>query len=61
MVERGKILMVTEDGYIVASLDRDGIVTPPIKPTDDAEYAVGDLVYFLIFSDGTGKVLFPVD
>ena len=61
MVERGKILMVTEDGYIVGSLDREGIVTPPIKPTDDATYAVGDLVYFLIFSDGTGKVLFPVD
>ena len=31
MLERGKIQSITDDGYIVASLDRDGIVTPPIR------------------------------
>lgn len=30
MLERGKILAITDSGYIIQSLDRDGIITPPI-------------------------------
>lgn len=60
MVERGIIKAVSDDGYIVASLDRNGIVTPPIKAADEQVFDVGDMVYFLFFTDGTGKILFPV-
>lgn len=56
-IERGKILIATEAGYTVQSLDRDGIVTPPIQPTDDSTYTVDDMVYFFLFRDGTGKIL----
>ncbi len=56
-IERGKILTATEAGYTVQSLDRDGIMTPPIQPTDDSTYTVDDMVYFFLFRDGTGKIL----
>lgn len=57
-IERGYILDVTADGgYYVASYDREGIETPPIKPINDNTYAKGDLVYFFLFPDGTGKII----
>lgn len=57
-IERGYILDVTVDGgYYVASYDREGIETPPIKPINDNTYAKGDLVYFFLFPDGTGKII----
>lgn len=61
MIERGKVLTASNGKYTIASLDRDGIVTPPISAagTNDT-YSVGDMVYYLIFSDGTGKILFAV-
>lgn len=56
-VERGRVLTATAEGYIVASYDRDGIETPPIKPINDNTYTTGDLVYFFLFRDGTGKII----
>jgi len=56
-MERGKITAVSEDGYTVASFDRDGIVSPPIDDINEGVYAVGDIVYFFLFSDGTGKIM----
>lgn len=60
MIERGRIETADNGLYTVASLDRDGIVSLPISPADDAVYQVGDLVYFVIFKDGTGKILFAL-
>lgn len=57
-IERGYILDAAADGgYYVASYDREGIETPPIKPINDNTYAKGDLVYFFLFPDGTGKII----
>ena len=56
-VERGIILLVTEHGHVVASLDRNGITTPPIQSVDGTAYSVGDIVYFFLFNDGSGKIL----
>ena len=56
-IERGKILAATEAGYSVKSLDRDGIISPPIQTIDDSTYTVGDTVYFFLFRDGTGKII----
>lgn len=56
-IERGKILEETSEGYTVASIDREGIVTPPIKPIDAKNYTRGDLVYFFAFRDGTGRIV----
>ena len=56
-IERGKIVEVTGSGYIVESLDRKGIVSPPITPIDSNTYAVTDMVLFVLFNDGTGKII----
>lgn len=60
-IERGQITSATEAGYTVASYDRDGIVSPPIKPINDSTYGVGDAVYFFLFRDGTGKIICGAD
>ena len=64
IIERGKIVAVSEQGYSVASLDRDGIETPPLKALEDGQanaaapgYTVGTRVYYFIFSDGTGRII----
>lgn len=57
MIERGKIIGKAKDGYTVASIDRDGIVTRPIRPINTEEYTVDDIVYFFMFKDGTGGIL----
>ena len=56
-VERGKIAEVTEAGYRVENLDRRGIVTCAISCVDNTQYNAGDMVYFFMFRDGTGKIL----
>ena len=56
-IERGKILTATGGGYTVQSLDRDGIVSPPIQPIDNSTYTVDETVYFFLFRDGTGKIV----
>lgn len=57
VIERGRILEKTSEGYTVASIDREGIVTQPLKPIDAREYARDDLVYFFVFCDGTGRIV----
>lgn len=64
IIERGEILEINQSGYVIKSLDRDGITTPPIKTIEDGQagivppvYAVGNKVYYFIFKDGTGRVI----
>ena len=57
IIERGEIVSVDQGKYKIASLDRDGIITPPMLPIDDKEYAVGDKVYYFYFKDGTGRII----
>lgn len=57
VIERGRVQAAGADGYTVASLDREGIESPPLSPIDDKSYTVGDTVYFFLFRDGTGKIL----
>lgn len=64
-IERGKIKEVRGSNYIVTSLERDGIETPPIpamfhipaQKHNEQPYKVGDKVYFFLFSDGDGMIL----
>lgn len=57
-IERGKILSASNGEYTIASLDRDGITTPPLKPVNtSATFSAGDMVYFFYFKDGTGRIL----
>jgi len=57
VIERGKITSISSEGYIVESFDREGIVSPAINGVNDREYAIGDIVYFFLFADGTGKIV----
>ena len=58
IIERGEILEETTNGYVIKSEDRDGIVTPPLKSIDEEQtYSTGDKVYYLIFRDGTGRII----
>ena len=56
-IERGRVIQVTDAGYVVESLDRKGIVTPPLSPFTDSTYAANDMVLFVLFRDGTGKII----
>ena len=56
-IERGRIMEAAEAGYIVESLDRKGIVSPPLEPITEATYTQGDMVLFVLFQDGTGKII----
>lgn len=57
LIERGKIETASTAGYTVASFDREGIVTAPIRPIDGHLYTEGEKVYFFLFPDGTGQIL----
>ena len=57
IVERGEVSQVQQDGYIISSLDRNGIITSPIKPVGTESYKAGDRVYYFIFNDGTGRII----
>lgn len=57
IVERGEVSQVHQDGYIISSLDRNGIITRPIKPVGTESYKAGDRVYYFIFNDGTGRII----
>jgi len=59
-IERGKITSVTDEGYIVESMDRPGLITPPIISIFNTPYIANDAVYFFLFPDGTGRVLFKI-
>ena len=56
-IERGEIIEASEAGYVVKSLDRAGIVSPSISPIDTNTYTPGDMVLFVLFRDGTGKII----
>ncbi len=56
-IERGSIKEAAQAGYIVESLDRKGIISPPIQPINDSTYTQGDMVLFVLFRDGTGKII----
>mgnify|MGYP006873098553 CR=1 FL=1 len=58
IIERGKIISAEAGGYVIASIDRDGIETPPLAALHSGEtYSAGDHVYYFIFGDGTGRIL----
>lgn len=57
-IERGKILAVEDGGYTIASLDRDGITTPPLLPVSESDtFSPGDRVFYFYFRDGTGRII----
>ena len=55
MIERGKITAAEADGYTVESFDRPGATGFGLSGPNGL--AVGDIVYFFLFSDGKGMVL----
>ena len=57
VIERGKIQTAANGEYTIASLDRDGIITPPMRAIDNNTYSVGDEVYYFYFKDGTGRII----
>ena len=57
VIERGRAMECTAGGWIVESLDRPGIVSPPLPALSDGLCAAGDVVLFVLFADGTGMVL----
>lgn len=63
-VERGEIIECKpETGeYRVRSLSRSGIVTPFIPAMHQRWYfEKGEAVYFFLFNDGHGMILFPFE
>jgi len=58
-LERGRITDVSEDGYTVESLDRKGIISPPLGTLGilGQTFSVNDMVLFVLFHDGTGKII----
>ena len=60
-IERGIIIRIEEQGFVVRSYDRDGITTPPIKPIQDVSLSIGDQVYYHLHMDGTGRIICPVN
>ena len=68
-IERGRVKAVTSEGYVIESLDRKGIITPPLRALINGVYAVNEIVLFVFFCDGiglvisgdTGKITFPLD
>lgn len=60
-IERGTVTKALEKRYQVASMDRPGIVTPPILAIGRESYSAGDSVYFFLFPDGSGKILSKIE
>jgi hypothetical protein len=56
-IERGWVVEKIGTAYRVASLTRDGIISPPIPAMGTGEYTADELVYFFLFEDGTGAIL----
>lgn len=57
MVERGRVIEVSERGARVESFTRVGIVAPPLSALTGEMVELGDFVYFFLFEDGTGMIL----
>lgn len=71
-IERGKIVEIQGDRYVVESYTKGGVKTRPIEAVNKYvneyegqppkerkydEYLVGDSVYFFMFGDGRGMIL----
>lgn len=56
-IERGKVVGLENGRYIVESLTREGIITPPMEAMDGQTYQAGDTVYFFMFDDGQGRIV----
>ncbi len=59
--ERGIVVSVTEAGAKVASYDRPGIVTKPLKPLFLKPVQVGWPVFFMEFENGNGVIISHID
>ena len=58
IIERGTVTEITAGKYTVASIDREGIVTPPLPPLmEENSFSVGDQVIYFYFNDGTGRII----
>ena len=55
-VERGRITSISENGCTVRSYTRD-VITPPLQALRKSTLAVNDNVYYVLYPDGTGKIL----
>lgn len=55
--ERGTIVSVTDEGARVASTERPGIVTMPLKPLFRKAMEVGWPVFFMEYEDGSGLII----
>lgn len=56
-VERGVIVDVQSAGCTVRSYGRPGVITPPLPAIRQSTLHSGDQVYFVLYEDGTGKIL----
>lgn len=57
-IERGQVIVAFEDGRVqIESFSRPGIITPPLAATEGLELMIDDLVYYVLFGDGSGLVL----
>ena len=56
-LERGYVAEAEGSRYRVASYDRQGVTTPPIGSFRGDTFSVGDQVIFVLWPDGSGKIL----
>ena len=57
-IERGVVISASGGKYVLSSLDRDGIETPPLLPLmSEDTFSVGDIVCYFYFNDGSGRVI----
>ena len=49
VIERGEIIESENNLYVVRSLTRSGVITPPMRATDG--------IYFFMFDDGNGRII----
>lgn len=56
-LERGYVADAEKGKYRIASYDRQGITTPPMGSFYDGTLSIGDKVIFVLFPDGSGKIL----
>ena len=56
VIERGIVAGIETEGYVIRSVDREGVVTPPLRALNGT-YAVRDRVFFFMFNDGDGAVI----
>ena len=55
-MERGICRKIENGGAVVESLDRPGVISPPLKRLDGSLPAVGEKVWFWLAGDGDGML-----